>query len=41
MAGNEKLRAVCGSIIENFHSANQNYEEKFLKKIIMFRLSIS
>ena len=32
MAGNEKLRSVCDSIIENFHSANQNYEEKFLKK---------
>jgi hypothetical protein len=30
MAGNEKLRAVCGSIIENFRSADKDYKEKYL-----------
>ena len=30
MASNEKLRAVCGSIIESFRSANKDYKEKYL-----------
>ena len=28
MAGNEKLRSVCGSIIESFRNAEKDYSEK-------------